>query len=154
MKVTINVTRALQADVPPARSRSLLDDVEATLRRFPGLRSLERLAPDVYLWTMKPIGSRLAQIEHEVVYAARYRLDRRRQRLLWEPVAGHGNAALSGHLGLESAGEGTRFEVAVTGELRDVPVPLLYRPLAPAFVQAQFVGRLDRFLEKLRAAVA
>ena len=35
------------------------------------------------------------------------------------------------------------------GELADVPVPLMYRLVAPAFIQGKFTALIDSFLDKL-----
>ncbi len=153
MNVDIKIERSVEIAASDARVRVLLDDLEGTLKRFPKLRRLTRIGDDGYLWEMKPIGSKAARISHEVVYAARYQVDMRKQQVRWVPVAGKGNATIEGELRLEPQGATTRLSFQVQGRLRDVPVPLMYRLLAPAFIQGKFTRLVDTFLEETREAV-
>ena len=50
-------------------------------------------------------------------------------------------------------GEATQLTFRVRGELRDVPVPLLYRVVAPPFIQGKFTRLVDTFLEDTREAL-
>ena len=153
MKVTISIERSVEIPAPRARVQTLMHDLEATIRRFPKLRRLNRLGDHEYLWEMAPIGSRMAGISHEVSYGARYRVDPDRGVVSWTPIPGQGNASIEGGFTIEDRGESTRLSFRVAGELRDVPVPLLYRVVAPAFIQGKFTRLVDVFLEKTAAAV-
>ncbi|MBX6420423.1 MAG: hypothetical protein QJR02_01175 [Sinobacteraceae bacterium] len=153
MQVDIAIERSLSVPLAYERVVPLLDDLEGTIRRFPKLKRLTRLGERAYLWEMQTIGSRLAKIAHDVSYAARYRVDPSRGLLSWEPLSGHGNARIEGAFRLAREGEHTRLDFAVRGELYDVPVPLMYRPLAPPFIQGKFTRLVDTFLERTRAAL-
>lgn len=150
MKVNISIARSIDVPVPLARVRGLLEDYESTIRRFPKLRRLTSLAPGAYLWEMAPIGSRVANIAHEVAYAARYSVDPEAGRLQWMPLQGHGNASIGGQFHIAPLGQSTRLSFDVRGELRDVPVPLMYRLVAPPFIQGKFTRLVDVFLEQTR----
>jgi hypothetical protein len=152
MKVSIAIERSLRVPGPIRRLTPMLADLEGTLRHFPRLSTLTPLGDQVYLWQMKRIGSRTANIQHEVRYAARYHVDTRKRQLTWEPVPGHGNAHIGGKLSLETDGDAALLHIRVQGELLDVPVPLLYRPLAGPFIQGKFACLVDGFLENLRDA--
>ena len=153
MKVDLSIERSIDLAVPYDDVRPLLVDFETTIRRFPKLRKLKKLSDMTYLWEMAPIGSRVANISHEVVYAARYKVEPEQGRLSWQGVPQHGNATINGVFQLQPTGKRTRLSFSVKGELRDVPVPLIYRLVAPPFIQGKFTHLVDVFLEKTREAL-
>lgn len=153
MKVGIQIERSLDIPAPYVQAQPLLQDFETTIRRFPKLRKLTRLKDGAYLWEMSPIGSKIARISHEVVYAAHYRVDAERGELSWTPLRDHGNASVSGHFRLSDRGDKTRLSFAVSGELREVPVPLMYRLAAAPFIQGRFTYLVDQFLQRTAEAV-
>lgn len=153
MKVNIAITRSLDIDLPPTKVRGLFKDLEGTIGRFPKLRSLKKLGPDQYLWQMNAIGSKIANIAHEVSYGAHYTVDAKQGALSWQPIAKQGNASIEGAFRVLEHGKGTRLEFKVKGELFDVPVPLMYRLVAPTFIQAKFGALVDVFLERTREAL-
>ncbi len=154
MKVNISIARSVEVPAPFERVRALLDDYESAIRRFPKLRKLTPLAQDAYLWEMAPIGSRAARIAHEVSYAARYTVDADAGVLAWTSLPGYGNALVEGRMKLVARGTATRLSFDVRGELNDVPVPLMYRLVAPPFIQGKFTRLVDVFLEQSRDALA
>jgi hypothetical protein len=153
MQVSIAIERSLSVPLAYERVIALFGDLEGTIRRFPKLKRLTRLGERAYLWELQTIGSRLANVAHDVSYAARYRVDAAHGQLSWEPLPGHGNAAIAGSFHLDRQGPGTRLDFTVRGELYEVPVPLIYRPLAPPFIQGKFTRLVDIFLERTRAAL-
>lgn len=153
MKVNIAITRSLDIELPTAQVKTLLKDLEGTIRRFPKLRELKKLGTDQYLWEMNPIGSKIANIAHEVRYGAHYTVDAKAGVLSWTPIAKQGNASIEGAFNISAQGSGTRLEFKVKGELFDVPVPLMYRLVAPTFIQAKFAALVDVFLERTRDAL-
>lgn len=153
MKINIAITRSLNFDLPPAKVKTLLNDLETTIGRFPKLRELKKLGPDQYLWQMRAIGSKIANIAHEVSYGAHYTVDAKAGVLTWKPTAKQGNASIEGAFNISAQGSGTRLEFKVKGELFDVPVPFMYRLVAPTFIQAKFAALVDAFLERTRDAL-
>lgn len=153
MKVGIQIERSLDIPAPYAQAQSLLQDFETTIRRFPKLRKLTRLKDGEYLWEMSPIGSKIARIAHEVTYAAQYHVDLARGEIRWTPLREHGNASIGGHFRLSDRGDKTVVSFAVSGELRDVPVPLMYRLAAAPFIQGRFTYLVDQFLQRTAEAV-
>lgn len=153
MKVNIAITRSLDIDLPAAKVKALFKDLEGTIRRFPKLRELKKLGTDQYLWEMNPIGSKIANIAHEVRYGAHYTVDAKKGELSWTPLAKQGNASIEGAFRVIEQGSGSRLEFKVKGELFDVPVPLMYRLVAPTFIQAKFAALVDVFLERTRDAL-
>ncbi len=153
MNVKIQIERSLRVPVPYASTLKLLDDLEDTISRFPKLRKLSRLGENAYLWEMEPIGSRVARISHEVSYAAWYHRDAKKGELSWKPLPKHGNAVIEGAFKLVEKNDGTEIRFRVAGELHDVPVPLIYRLVAPPFIQGKFTHLVDAFLERTGEAL-
>ncbi|MDD3762336.1 MAG: hypothetical protein PHP86_03475 [Nevskiales bacterium] len=153
MQVRISIERSLDVPVPYPQAMSLLEDYPRVIRRFPKMRRLTRLGQDRYLSELAPIGSKIAGIAHEVSYAAHYEVDPGAGRLHWMPLEGHGNARIEGALQVIEHDRGARLEFDVRGELRDVPVPLMYRLVAPPFIQGKFTRLIDVFLEITREAI-
>jgi hypothetical protein len=153
MKVSIATERSVEAAVPISRVIPLLDDLEGTIKRFPKLRSLKPIGKDSYLWEMNPIGSKLAKIAHEVSYGAQYSIDRKNNQVSWVPVPKQGNAVIEGFFRFDGDESATRLSFKVSGELDEVPVPLLYRAVAPAFIRGKFAALVDIFLERTRDAL-
>lgn len=153
MKVNIAITRSLDIELPLSQVKTLFKDLEGTIRRFPKLRELKKLGADQYLWEMAPIGSKIANIAHEVRYGAHYTVDPKAGALTWTPIAKQGNARIEGAFRLLEQGRGVRLEFKVKGELFDVPVPFMYRLVAPTFIQAKFAALVDVFLERTRDAL-
>ena len=161
MKVNIEIERSAVVPVPYQQVEPLLKDLEGTIGRFPKLKKLTRLGEDRYLWEMRTIGSRIANIAHDVSYGAHYQVDLDRGELSWKPLANQGNASIEGYFRIAQGNHGgkpggsdeTRLTFRVWGELRDVPVPLLYRMVAPPFIQGKFTRLVDTFLEDTRDAL-
>lgn len=153
MKVNIEIERSAVVPVPYPKVEPLLQDLEGTIGRFPKLKKLTRLGDNQYLWEMRTIGSRIANIAHDVAYGAAYEVDLQRGELSWKPLPNQGNASIEGWFRLARGRDDTRLTFRVWGELRDVPVPLLYRMVAPPFIQGKFTRLVDTFLEETRDAL-
>lgn len=158
MKVAIEVERSINIPAPYSKVLTLMQDLEGTIGRFPKLRRLRKLADKTYVWEMDAIGSRIARIEHEVVYGAKYTVDLERGMLSWKPVPNQGNATFEGSFRMRDLEKETKMtftelSFAVKGELHDVPVPLMYRLVAPPFIQGKFNRLVEIFLEKTAVAV-
>lgn len=154
MKVNLSIERSLPVPASADQVIALFDDLETTIGRFPKLKKLSKLGPNRYRWDMDIIGSRIANIAHSVSYGAEYRVDAGQGELSWTPVKGVGNASIEGQFRVRESGEGSVLSFAVRGELQDVPVPLMYRLIAPAFIQGKFSALVDKFLERTAAALA
>ena len=153
MKVEIEIERRAVVPLSYAEVEPLLADVEGTIGRFPKLKKLTPLGGNAYLWEMKTIGSRMVNIAHEVSYGARYHVDLPRGEMRWDAVPGKGNATIEGSFRLLKGTAQTELLFRVRGELREIPVPLMYRLIAPPFIQGKFTKLVDTFLEDTRAAV-
>lgn len=153
MNITLDIERRLLLPVDHASAIRLLDDLEATIGRFPNLKKLSRIAEQSYLWEMRTMGVRIARIAHDLSYAARYEIDHEAGAIRWQPVAGHGNARIAGEIRLARRAAGTEMLFRVEGVMHDVPVPLLYRPLAGPFIVNKMSVLIERFLAATSAAL-
>jgi len=153
MKVDIEIERSITIELPPEKVRPLFQDIETTVSRFPKLKKLVRVADNQYVWELSTIGSRMAKIAHDVTYGAHYQLSADGNELTWKPLAGKGNASISGRFRVAPTAKGSEVFFKVQGELRDVPVPLIYRLVAPPFIQGKFIHLVETFLERTREAL-
>ncbi|MDB5971919.1 MAG: hypothetical protein JWQ90_4369 [Hydrocarboniphaga sp.] len=153
MKVDIEIERSITVALPPEKVRPLLDDIEGTVSRFPKLKKLTRVAKDQYVWELSTIGSRMARIAHDVTYGARYQRSADGNELSWKPLPNKGNASIAGAFRVVEHKAGSEIRFKVHGELRDVPVPLIYRLVAPPFIQGKFIHLVETFLERTRDAL-
>lgn len=153
MDINIEIERSVRVPAPYARVQPLLKDLEGTIGRFPKLKKLSRVGDNAYLWEMETIGSRIARIAHDVAYAAKYSVDMKNGELSWKPLPKYGNASIEGWFRLGDQGVDTQMTFRVWGKLRDVPVPLMYRLLAPPFIQGKFTHLVDEFLERTGVAL-
>jgi carbon monoxide dehydrogenase subunit G len=147
--IKIDIERHKTVTVPQAQLVGLLSDIEGTLKRFPKLKKITVLGERDFRLDMQTIGSSIAKIAHDVSFGARCNTDLARAELSWKPLPKVGNAQVEGQLRLAGEGQSTRITLRVRGELHDVPVPLMYRLVAPAFIQGKFSALIDAFLEKL-----
>lgn len=154
MNIKIDIERHKTVPVAQAQLAGLLTDVEGTLKKFPKLRKLSALGDQDYRLDLQTIGSSVAKIAHDVSFGARCSTDRARSTLTWKPLPKVGNAQIEGQLQLAGEGKSTRLSLHVRGELHDVPVPLMYRLVAPAFIQGKFSALIDVYLDKLAASSA
>ncbi|HKY91546.1 MAG TPA: hypothetical protein VJM11_10925 [Nevskiaceae bacterium] len=153
MKINVDVERSTLVAVPRAKADVLLKDLEATLKRFPKLKKLSKLGENEFRHDMQTIGSRVAKIAHDVSYGAKYVVDPSKGQITFKPLPKVGNAQVEGGLSLVEEGNKVRVSFRVKGELNDVPVPLVYRLVAPAFIQGKFTALVDAFLQKTAASL-
>jgi carbon monoxide dehydrogenase subunit G len=153
MKVDIEIERSITIALPPEKVRPLFDDIEAAVARFPKLKKLSKVAKDQYVWELSTIGSRMAKIAHDVTYGAHYQRSADGSELSWKPLPNKGNASIAGAFRVLEHKGGSEISFKVKGELRDVPVPLIYRLVAPPFIQGKFIHLVETFLERTRDAL-
>lgn len=153
MNLKIEVERKIDVAATPAQVLQHLRNIETTLKRFPKLRKLTPLGGNDYRLDMQTIGSKIAKIAHDASFGAACSVDEARHEVSWQPIQKIGNAQIGGWLRATPAGKGASLSFRVSGELRDVPVPLMYRLVAPAFIQGKFAALVDAYLERTRDAV-
>lgn len=154
MNINLNIERRLLLPVDHNRALSLLDDLEATISRFPKLKQLTRQDNDCYLWELRTMGVRIAGIAHDVSFGAQYAIDHPNAAILWQPLPEHGNAQLSGEIRLTPVGSQTDMLFRMEGVIGEVNVPLLYRPLAGPFIVNKVGTLIERFLVRTAETLA
>ena len=147
MDIKIELKRSIKFQGDINQVRKCLADLPTLLKQFPKLDQLKELKPNAYEWTLHPIGA--AGISHVVVYAADYSTDLSANRVSWVPVKGIGNASLQGSFECTPKGEDIELTVEISGQLRDMSIPLTLRLLAPAYIKKTFEILVDKFSVRL-----
>lgn len=153
MDVKLSIERDLAVRAPVENADFLFVDIASTLRRFPKLAELHALGANEYRWRMKTIGSRAARVAYDAEFHVKTQIDRNARSLCWTPVPESGNAQLAAELFVVSDKPGCRLILKLSGQLRDVPVPLVYRPMAGPFIRGKFLRLVDDFLDGIRASM-
>ena len=148
MDIKIDVECALASEVSADQLLVVLSDLDATLKKFPKLKKLSKIDGQSYRIDIQTIGSSVAKIAHDASFGAKFAVDQKKAEMRWTPVPGVGNAQLEGCL----RHEGSKLTMRVKGEIKDVPVPLMYRLVAPAFIKGKFSALADTWLERLAEA--
>lgn len=149
MNIKIEIERSLDVSMTREQMAVMLKDIEGTLKKFPKLKKLHAMGAQDFRLDMQTIGSKIAKIAHDVSFGARCAVDPAGAELIWKPVPKVGNAQIEGLLRLSGEGKSAKLSLKVRGELHDVPVPLMYRLVAPAFIQGKFSALVDAYLERL-----
>ncbi|MGQ0501446.1 MAG: hypothetical protein ACT4P0_02380 [Panacagrimonas sp.] len=152
MNITIEVTRQRPVTLSAAQVAALLRDTEGTLRQFPKLKKLTPLGNAGYQLDLKTIGSPAAKIAHDVVFGTRCTVEPDAATVRWEGLRDIGNAVIDGRIEFSGEGAAAALKLTVYGELRGVPVPAMFKAIAPAFIQGKFSALADEFLERIEKA--
>lgn len=148
MNVKIDLSRKLEADVSADELLALFDDLEIVLRKFPKIKTLSLIAEHSYQFEMQTIGSSIARIAHDAIFACRFEVDKSKGELRWKALTDVGNTRFNGVL--RRGGKGLIVEIK--GDVLDVPIPMMYRLVAPAFIQGKFSALADVWLQRLATA--
>lgn len=152
--VQAHVERAFRLPAAPAAAWALLADVPRWGALFPRVAAVEPLpaaGPDVYRWTMEPMGPPGAAVR--TVYACRYRRQPEAHALTWEPVDGLGNARFEGGVRLAAAADGGTSGTLRLGAALQIPAPRFARPVVEPAVNLEIGRMTDQFLDRLRQAL-
>lgn len=149
MNITIEVRRQRAVTLSATQVASLLNNTEGTLRQFPKLKKLVPLGGTDYQIDLKTIGSPAAKIAYDVSFGSRCTVEPGGATVRWVGLRNIGNAVIEGSIEFVVEGSEASLNLTVNGELRDVPVPSMFRPIAPAFIQGKFTALADEFLERL-----
>jgi carbon monoxide dehydrogenase subunit G len=123
-----------------------LSDVPTSASFFPKVDQLVDLGDGAYRWEMAKIG--LAQINLQTIYASRYVSNPAKGSIVWTPVAGVGNALVSGNWKITEKKKGTHLVFKTQGEL-SLPLPgLMKRVIAPV-VEAEFEKMVEQYIDHL-----
>lgn len=154
MNIKIEIERHKNVAMTREQMAALIKDVEGALKKFPKLKKLNALGAQDFRLDMHTIGSKVAKIAHDVSFGARCAANPATSEMSWKPLPKVGNAKLEGLLRLSGEGKSAKLSLKVRGELQDVPVPLMYRLVAPAFIHGKFSALVDAYLDRLSGATS
>ena len=123
-----------------------LSDVPTSASFFPKVDQLVDMGDDVYRWEMAKIG--LAQVNLQTVYASRYVSNKAKGSVVWTPVAGVGNALVSGHWKISDKKKSTPLTFQSQGELT-LPLPGLMKMVVAPLVEAEFEKLVEQYIDRL-----
>ena len=145
MQIRVETRRRREIGAAPDQVFALLADVPDSVAHFPDVLELVS-EQGGYTWHMKP--ERIGPVRVQTIYACRYRIDRERRSVLWEPIAGIGNALVRGAWEIAPADPGTRLTLRTEFDL-ELDVPRLLRGAAQPIVQSKLERLLDTYLDNL-----
>ncbi len=123
-----------------------LSDVPASASHFPKVDRLVDLGGGVYRWEMAKIG--LAQVNLQTVYASKYVSNPAKGSVVWTPVAGEGNALVSGSWKIVDKKKSTHLELHIQGELT-LPLPGLMKMVVAPVVEGEFEKMVEQYIDNL-----
>jgi hypothetical protein len=125
---------------------ALLSDVPQAASHFPKLDRLVNLGGGVYRWEMAKIG--VAKFVLQTVYASKYVVNPAQGTVIWTPVAGQGNALVSGSWKIVDKTTSTHLRLRIQGETM-LPLPGLVKMIVVPAVQAEFDALVAQYITKL-----
>ena len=124
----------------------LLADVPVSVSFFPDVDRLVDMGGGVYRWEMARVGT--PQINLQPVYASRYVSNRKRGSVVWTPVAGVGNARVSGSWKIENRKTSTALTLKLSGTV-ETPLPALMKVVVVAVVRGEFERLVEKYIDNL-----
>jgi len=148
MPLTIDLHLAYELDVKASAQDAfaLLSDVPRSASHYPKLAHLEDLGKNSYRWEMEPVGS--GPVHVQTVYAAKYVASKSKGTVTWTPVAGEGNARVSGSWTITAHAGFTRLVLAIDGSV-DLPLPALMKAVAEPIVEFEFESLTEQYLDRI-----
>ena len=123
-----------------------LSDVPKSASFFPKVDRLVDLGDGIYRWEMAKIG--IAQISLQTIYASKYVSNKAKGSVVWTPVAGEGNALVSGSWKISDKKNATHLVLKLQGELT-LPLPGLMKKMIAPLVEAEFEKLVEQYIDNL-----
>ena len=123
-----------------------LSNVPKSASFFPKVDQLVDLGDGVFRWEMAKIG--LAQVNLQTIYASRYVSNKAKGSVIWTPVAGEGNALVSGSWKIVDKKKSTHLELNIQGELT-LPLPGLMKMVVAPVVEGEFEKMTEQYIDNL-----
>jgi len=148
MTVTVDIDLGYEFTVKAAPKEvfDLLSDVPASVSHFPKVHKLTDLGGGAYRWEMEKIG--LAQVNLQTVYASKYVGNKAKGTVVWTPIAGQGNALVSGNWKITGRKKSTHVELTVAAELT-IALPALMKMVVAPLVEAEFERLTEQYIDNL-----
>ena len=126
----------------------VLSDVPTSASHFPKVARLVDLGKGAYRWEMEKVGT--AKMNIQTIYASKYVSDRKKGTVTWTPVAGEGNALISGSWTITDKKKSTQVVLKISGELQ-VPLPSLMKAIVTPFVLGENEKLIEKYIDNLIA---
>lgn len=148
MSITINLELGYEFTVKATAKEvyDVLADVPTSASFYPGVDKLVDLGDGAYRWEMEKIG--LGQVNLQTVYASRYVGDRKKGTVVWTPVAGEGNALVSGDWKITGSKKSTKVVLTVSAEV-SIALPALMKVVVAPLVETEFERLTERYIDNL-----
>ena len=148
MAITVSIDLAYEFEVKARAAEvfEVLADVPTSASHFPKLDQLVDLGDNSYRWEMAKIG--VASIHLQTIYASKYVSDRAKGSVVWTPVAGEGNALVSGSWKIKDNKKSTHLTLEIQGEL-SLPLPALVKKVVTPVVEAEFEKMVEQYIDNL-----
>jgi carbon monoxide dehydrogenase subunit G len=148
VSITVNVELGYAFDVKASFKEvfDVLADVPTSASFYPEVDKLTDLGGGSYRWEMAKIG--LAQVHLQTVYASNYVSDRAKGSVTWTPVAGEGNALVSGNWKITDNQKSTNVVLSIEGALT-IALPALMKIVIAPLVEAEFEKMTEQYIDNL-----
>jgi len=148
MAITVNLDLgyAFAVKAPFQTVFDLLADVPKSASHFPKLDRLVDLGDGVYRWEMAKIG--ISKFILQTIYASKYVANPAKGSVVWTPVAGEGNALVSGSWKIVDKKTSTHLTLKIQGEVM-MPLPSLVKMVVVPAVEAEFEKMVEKYIDNL-----
>jgi carbon monoxide dehydrogenase subunit G len=148
MSVSVNVDLEFEFAVraPYKEVFDVLADVPTSASFYPKVDKLVDLGGGAYRWEMERVGTQ--QVNVQTVYASKYVSDRKKGTVKWTPVAGVGNAQVSGSWKITDRKTSTEIVLRVQGVV-ETPLPALMKMIVVPVVSAEFESLTETYVDNL-----
>ena len=148
MAITVNLDLGYEFAVkaPFQTVFDLLADVPKSASHFPKLDQLVDLGDNVYRWEMAKIG--ISKFILQTIYASKYVANPAKGSVVWTPVAGEGNALVSGSWKVVDKKTSTHLTLKIQGEVM-MPLPSLVKMVVVPAVEAEFEKMVEKYIDNL-----
>ena len=146
IKVSIDLGYEFAVKADYATVFDTLSNVPKSASFFPKVDQLVDLGDNTYRWEMAKIG--IGQASLQTVYASRYTSNQAKGSVVWTPVAGEGNALVSGSWKISDKKKATHLVLTLQGELT-LPLPGLMKMVVGPVVEAEFEKLVEQYIDNL-----
>lgn len=148
MAVTVSIDLGYEFAVKASAADvfAVLSDVPRSASFFPKVDKLVDLGKGAYRWEMEKIG--VGSVNLQTIYASKYVSNKAKGSVVWTPVAGEGNALVSGSWAIQDKKSSTHLTLQIQGELT-VPLPGLMKMVITPVVEAEFEKMVERYIDNL-----
>lgn len=148
MAITVEIDLGFEFDVKAKADEvfDVLSDVPTSASHFPKVDALVDLGGGRYRWEMEKIG--VGSVQLQTIYASKYVSNRDNGSVVWTPVAGEGNALVSGSWQIKGGKKSTNLVLQIQGKL-DLPLPGLMKMVVAPLVESEFEKMVEQYIANL-----